>query len=209
MRGPAVGVFIGLSCLVGCNSPGGTAAGVAAGVTLVGGQSPTQTIEQVFYVGVFDPLEQLPPAVYRLRVRGQASALSSTRFASGWVPAAIVDGLGSRLEIDGQGTATVEGEKSAVTGIAGRGLMMFGPEGFRAAPRDHRLAIVMGSNPEEFFRAVSQALGTVTEVQQERLESTASQKILEELYRLLEEREALEDVERRLDANAKAVEEGS
>ena len=38
-------------------------------------------------------MEQVPPSVYRVRVKGQASFLSATKFASGWVPADLVDSL--------------------------------------------------------------------------------------------------------------------
>ena len=59
--------------------------------------SPSNEIEQVYYIGIFDPQEQLPPQVYRIRVRGQASAFSRTRFASGWVRAEIADSLSDYL----------------------------------------------------------------------------------------------------------------
>lgn len=57
----------------GCEAAAGWAVGAAA-VTVVGAQTPSQSIEQTYYVGVFDPKEQIPPALYRLTVRGQASA---------------------------------------------------------------------------------------------------------------------------------------
>jgi len=190
-----------------CNTPGGVIAGVAGTATIIGSQTPTQSIEQTYYVGLFDPDEQLPPAVYRITVRGQASAISSMRFASGWVPAAVVDGLGSRLDFDDQGRVRADGDepdgkdaKPASVPVPGRGLMMFGPEGFREAPRNHRLAIVMGSSPQAFFDAVDLSLRTVVQVQQEQLESAESQKILGELYRLQQESEALDGLQRRVDA---------
>src|SRR6185436_10478783 len=46
----------------------------------------------------------------------------------------------------------------------GRRLMMFGPEGFREAPADHRLVIVMGANPKAFFEAIDTALGDLSQV---------------------------------------------
>ena len=44
---------------------------------------------------------------------------------------------------------------------SGRRLMQFGPEGFRSAPKGHRLVILMGSSPEKVEQAFSTALGTV------------------------------------------------
>jgi hypothetical protein len=143
------------------------AAGAVAGV-LVGGHLPSSSIRQVYYLGVFDPREQLPPTIYRVRVQGQASALALTKFASGWVRAELVDSLSGQVTLPGDkvpvGDPTqVEIDKGA---LGGRRLVMFGPEGFREAPRNHRLVIVMGANPEAFFSAVDQALGVVAQVTQ-------------------------------------------
>ena len=41
--------------------------------------------------------------------------------------------------------------------------MLFGPEGFREAPKDHRLVIVMGSSPDAFFNAMDNSLGAVND----------------------------------------------
>ena len=49
---------------------------------------------------------------------------------------------------------------------------MFGPEGFREAPKDHRLVIVMGASPEAFFGAIDRALGIVADVRQGSRQST-------------------------------------
>ena len=46
----------------------------------------------------------------------------------------------------------------------GRKLVLFGPEGFRPVPKNHRLVIVMGSNPEEFFKAIDESLGMISKV---------------------------------------------
>ena len=43
----------------------------------------------------------------------------------------------------------------------GRRLMQFGPEGFRSAPKDHRLVILMGASPETVEQAFASALGSV------------------------------------------------
>lgn len=178
----------------GCNTPW-PYIGAAAGAAIVGGQAPTNEIHQVYYLGVFDPQEQLPPTVYRITVHGQGSFISRTKFASGWVPASVVDTLNEKIGIDDDGTLKVEAaDASGVAGIkTGRALMMFGPEGFREAPRDHRLVIVMGSNPSAFFKAVGETLGAVGEGRQERAQEKARVVILEELIRMRDQRDALRD----------------
>ncbi|MDF1801175.1 MAG: hypothetical protein P1V81_18565 [Planctomycetota bacterium] len=131
-------------------------------------------LEQTYYLGVFDPQEQLPPTLYRVRVRGQGSALSNVKYRSGWVPAVLVDSLQSQLKIDWESGAVdvdqegdIEGltakDAASVDGLfaSDRRLMLFGPEGFRQAPTSHRLAIVMGGNPEALFEAVNETLGAI------------------------------------------------
>ncbi|MBL0729404.1 hypothetical protein [Piscinibacter sp. HJYY11] len=140
---------------------------VAGAVGLVAASmTPNADLEQTYYLGSFDPQGQVPPAVYRIRVRGQSSLLSNVRFASSWVPAEVVDALTGAIEINPKdGRLDVKNDGGGVTGIAnGRGLVMFGPEGFREAPRNHRLVIVMGSSPETVDQAFSSALGTVAKV---------------------------------------------
>ena len=149
----------------GCATPAQTA-GLAAGVTALGGQAPTHELQQTYYLGIFDPQEQLPPAFYRVTVHGQSSVLSFMRFASGWVPADAVDSLASRVEMDLEtGKITLHREtddKLAAALSAGRRQILFGPEGFRESPRDHRLVIVMGSSAEKYFDQLS---GTLREAQ--------------------------------------------
>jgi hypothetical protein len=148
-----------------CNSTPQTIALSAAIATLVGGIIPGHEIEQVYYLGSFDPQEQVPPALYRVRVRGQASIISWMRFGSGWVPADMIDSLGSNVEInkaDGRITMTKASSDQLSNITIGRRLMQFGPEGFREVPKQHRLVIVMGSSPEKFFQAIDEALGAVT-----------------------------------------------
>lgn len=132
-----------------------------------GSVTPGSDIEQTYYLGSFDPRSQLPPSIYRIRVRGQASALTATRFASSWVPAEVVDSLtGSISNNGGRGDATITTDpnnKASLAG-AGRGLVMFGPEGFREAPRGHRLVVLMGANPDAVEQAFASALGTVASV---------------------------------------------
>ena len=141
--------------------------GIVAGSTLLGGQAPTHEIEQIYYLGVFDPQDQLPPSIYRVRVRGQSSFLSSTQFASGWVPASSLDSLGVGISFD-EGRVKIEKtEDDDDLFKTGRRLMMFGPEGFREAPANHRLVIVMGASPEAFFSAIDESLGVIAQVTQE------------------------------------------
>ncbi|MCW5798416.1 MAG: hypothetical protein KIT40_07950 [Nitrospira sp.] len=150
----------------GCNSlPQNIALGAAI-TTAVGAVIPGHDIEQVYYLGSFDPHEQVPPALYRVRVRGQASIISWMRFGSGWVPAELIDSLGSSVEInkaDGKIQFTHEDSKSLAKLAIGRRLMQFGPEGFREVPKEHRLVIVMGSDPENFFAAMDEALDAVSQ----------------------------------------------
>jgi len=160
-------VLIASLCVVltifvsGCAHPAQTAA-LVAGVTAFGGQAPTHELQQTYYLGIFDPQEQLPPAFYRVVVHGQSSLLSLMRFASGWVPADTVDSLGSRVEMDIEtGKITVQKEKDdklAAALNAGRRQVLFGPEGFRESPRNHRLVIVMGSSAEKYFDQISGTL---------------------------------------------------
>ena len=106
-------------------------------VCMVGGclsRAPTSEIQQVYYLGVFDPLEQVPPTVYRVTVHGQASAISAMRFASGWVPAHLIDSLQSRVTQDmDSGDVGVSGGENLSRIKTGRRLIQFGPEGFREA----------------------------------------------------------------------------
>jgi len=155
-------------------------ASTVATSSLLGGGSgmlamtPSANIGQTYYLGVFDPREQLPPTIYRIHVQGQASSMSSTQFAAGWVQADLVDSLSGRVSLAKNGDVNLsrgaenssakfnEEDKSALN----RRLVMFGPEGFREAPRNHRLVIAMGSSPSTFFTAVDQALGVVAQVTQ-------------------------------------------
>jgi hypothetical protein len=153
-------------CLTtGCNAlPQNIALGTVV-ATGFGAVVPGHEIEQIYYLGSFDPQEQVPPALYRVRVRGQASIISWMRFGSGWVPAELIDSLGSSVEInkaDGKIVMTKAGNDQISKLTIGRRLMQFGPEGFREVPKEHRLVILMGSSPEKFFQAIDEALGAVT-----------------------------------------------
>src|SRR6266540_2996599 len=145
-------LLVSASLLVnGCATPYQTAGLTVGLATATGSRAPAHELEQIYYVGVFDPEEQLPPTVYRLTVRGQVSLLSSTKFASGWVPAGVIDSLNGRIGLDAYGSGDVEFTQTNkhynVNLKTGRRLMMFGPEGFREAPRNHRLVLVMGAKP--------------------------------------------------------------
>jgi hypothetical protein len=161
--GLALPSFLALG-LSGCGSLEVAQRNQVRGVVAVAAmaRSPSTEIEQTYYLGVFDPQEQLPPLLYRVRVRGQASFLSNTQFASGWVPSGAIDSLkGMAQDASGQYTFQKSGDYEKALDEAGKRLFMFGPEGFRQAPQNHRLAIVMGSSPEAFFQGIDNALGTI------------------------------------------------
>jgi hypothetical protein len=85
--GSALGALLAAPLIVsGCSLDPATRNSLAGVGVAVAGVTPSTNLEQVYYLGVFDPQEQIPPTLYRVRVRGQASALNFTRYASGWVP---------------------------------------------------------------------------------------------------------------------------
>ncbi len=182
-----------------------TSATIAAGIggTAFLAHSPNNEIEQIYYLGVFDPQEQVPPTVYRVRVHGQASAISFTRFSSGWVPAEVIDSLGTsiRFEKAGGELKIEDTEKMNNALPTGRKLVLFGPEGFRPAPKDHRLVIVMGSNPEGFFRAIDESLGMVSEVKVQQHNLKLQQDVFEALLQISNERQRLEELVKDIDAD--------
>lgn len=175
-----------------------------AGVGILA-KTPTSSLEQVYYLGVFDPQDQLPPTMYRVRVRGQASALNFTRYASGWVRAELIDSLSTVVKFDskdsGSGISVTPAGSDTQALLTGRRLIMFGPEGFREAPKDHRLVVVMGSSPEKFFGAIDEALGTVAAATQGHGGVDLERGLFREVLRLRTERERLEDIRTELKAN--------
>jgi hypothetical protein len=183
------------SLATGCNSvPQNIALGAVIG-TGVGAIIPAHDIEQIYYLGSFDPQEQVPPALYRVRVRGQASIISWMRFGSGWVPAELIDSLGSSVEInktDGKivMTKAEAGQLSKLT--IGRRLMQFGPEGFREVPKNHRLVILMGADPEAFFNAMDKALGSVNQAQLDQDSRALNSLLFEALTKVRAEQQLLE-----------------
>lgn len=167
---------------------------IGAGATVTGSLSPSSDIEQTYYLGSFDPRSQLPPAIYRIRVRGQSSFLNQTRFASSWVPAEVVDSLTGSLSIDNRnGKVSAERDAATTSSLegAGRGLVMFGPEGFREAPRGHRLVVIMGADPELVEQAFSSALGSVAQVKFGRSGAALNSGLFATILKLDQEREQL------------------
>ncbi len=130
------------------------------GVTLLGSTIASNRLEQIYYLGTFDPDNRVPPTFFRLRVRGQASLLSQMKFGSGWVPAAVVDNLSEDASTIGK--PALPGATSPLKRPYGAHLQQYGPEGFRTVPDDSRLAIVMGSSPEAFFSLVDQFTASMT-----------------------------------------------
>jgi hypothetical protein len=191
----AVAASFSLSC-----TTTGAIVGTTVGATVVGGFSPTQEIEQIYYLGVFDPREQVPEAVYRVTVKGQASFISLMKFGSGWVPAGVIDSLGGQVYMAPQAGAagpsiTAADPATRAELKVGRRLVLFGPEGFREAPAGHRLVIVMGSSPEEFFRAIDTALGEIAQVQVERDNSGIQKEIFQALLEVKTDQQSLKDIE--------------
>jgi len=185
----------------GCATPAQTT-GLGLGIaTGVGAYSPDREIEQVYYLGVFDPREQVDPTIYRIRIHGQASFLSAVKFASGWVPAALIDSLTGRLLLDANGQGDVQllhpDATNRVALPAGRQFWVFGPEGFRETPKDYRLVIVMGGSPDKFFREIDHALGDVSGAQAQAQSGTSAllNRVIEELLKVETERVRLQEVE--------------
>jgi len=146
----------------GCSAPAIVAGSVFGTIaTSSASQSPSDQMKQTYYLGVFDPLNQIEPVLYRVRIRGQASILSTTRFASGWVPADVVDTLKpAELGDDFEVLRFVSADPT-FDSTEGRRLRIVGPEGVRQIPRDHRLVIVSGSDSSAFFEAAESAFSQV------------------------------------------------
>lgn len=190
-----VGACLLSLALLGCDTESVVYGTIAS--TLVGARSPTNEVEQIYYLGVFDEQEQLPSQVYRVRLRGQASAISFTKFASGWLPAEVVDTLGTSVGFNkGSNTVSVTRDPSiANEGVpTGRKLILFGPEGFRKAPKGHRLVVVMGSSPETYFEAINQSLGSIAAVTQRQAPAVSDRELFQALVRLKAERDRLNAV---------------
>jgi len=196
--------FLTVVFVTGCNSTPQTIALGVGVTTAVGGLSPNNEIEQVYYLGVFDPQDQMQPAVYRVRVRGQASFISFTRFASGWVRADLIDSLGTNVAIDKE-SGNIQISKAndipLATLATGRRLMVFGPEGFREAPKDHRLVIVMGTSPEDFFNAIDSSLGVISQAKEKQRNDALEQPLFKALLATKGERERLQDLRKDIEVD--------
>ncbi|WP_299623797.1 hypothetical protein [Pelagibius sp.] len=207
-RAVLIPAVLSLAGLTACDSTTDTialTAGIAVGTTVVGANIPGQEIEQIYYLGVFDPQEQVPPTIYRVRVHGQASVYSSVKFASGWVPAQVIDSLSSHVgfAVNDPSKPGVQIEPGKPNDIAkltpGRRLIQFGPEGFRESPKDHRLVIVMGGSPEAFFQAIDEALGSVGGAIQARQDADLKGELFKALVLLRAQRDRLDDLSREVD----------
>ncbi len=180
----------------GCDTLEGKLALGTGALTALGGRTPSHEIQQTYYLGVFDPQGQVEPSVYRVRLHGQSSFLNRVQFASGWLPSIAVDSIGTRINFDEKtgvskvtrndykktnGTDKAPDEAEFETG---RRLIMFGPEGFREAPANHRLVVAMGSDPEAYFQIANEALEAVASVTQTPLDDEGSGEFKNTLLRL-------------------------
>jgi len=198
--------LLGVSLLAtGCGSTVGDVTLGAVGATLVTGQAPTAEVQQTYYLGVTDPRGQVPPTIYRLRVHGQSSFINNTRFASGWVPAQVIDTLGTRISSDDNGQVTIDRDSADNRArlAGGRSFYDFGPEGTRPYPKDYRLVVVMGANPEAFFNAVDRTLGDVARIANGRVHAEAAQAMLEAANQLAAQEDRLQELQLML-ANARS-----
>ncbi|ACL01745.1 hypothetical protein Dalk_0035 [Desulfatibacillum aliphaticivorans] len=196
----------GLAFGGGCATPEQTALLGFGGGVLYGAQAPSSEIQQTYYLGVFDPQDQVPPEVYRVRVRGQASFLSNMKFASGWVRAELIDSLGADISRNwdtGQMTLTKEQELMASL-QTGKRHVLFGPEGCREAPKDHRLVLVMGASPDKFFESLDKALGEVSQAQKNAADEGLNRKLFEALAETSGQSRQLIEYAKDLEAEAKS-----
>ena len=200
-------------CIVipGCATKLQTAA-LVGGATYFGARTPGHEIEQIFYLGSYDPRNQLPPTIYRVRVHGQASVISNVNFASGWVPAEMVDSLGTSARFNDN--STVKFEKSSYAASysdlkaleAGRRLTQFGPEGFREVPKDHRLIILMGANPDAFFQAIDTTLGQISKATVSQKNSELLKQLFAELQKVEERQKSISSLENKVDVDISKLE---
>lgn len=214
-------LFVAIVPTSGCSTEGAVVGGVV-GATVLGARAPGHDLEQIYYLGVFDPLDQLPPTIYRVTVRGQSSVLNSTNFASGWLPAPFVDALDTSIKWDenagvarvlpsdanvtpkptapgskGEGRDPAQGDAQGFP--VGRRLVLFGPEGFREAPKNHRLVIVMASDPSAYFDQVARAMGDRAAAVQAGSTTNQRADIAEFLLSLSRERDSIRALEAQSD----------
>jgi len=187
-----------ISFAIGCSTER-VIVGGAVGEAGALGSTPGHQLEQVYYLGVLDPQEQTPPTVYRITVKGQASSFSLMKFGSGWVHANLVDSLNTRMSFDNKSRGSlVQFEKESKEEMAaiktGRRMVMFGPEGFREAPADHRLVIVMRASPEEYFQAMDSVLGEISQAQNELSQSEVKDVLIQTFFDIKSEQEKLKEI---------------
>ena len=190
----AAWIFVAAGCSTGRENNALLLGGIAAGL----GVTPSNDLDQIYYIGVFDPTEQVPEMIYRVRVRGQASALSFMRFASGWVHADLIDSLSSKAVGVPQnlpGVPDCAADAAKCGGLpTGRSLVMFGPDGFREAPANHRLVIVMGSQADVFFSQMDKALGEYSSITAERDNLPLQRDFMAALLALKDDRQKVRDL---------------
>lgn len=190
-----------MGCSWSTDEIAGTVVGGVVTTTAIGARTPAQDLEQVYYLGAFDPREQIPPTIYRITVRGQASVLSSTKFATGWVPASFIDSLNSHIGLDVNDANSpnpnfTPGSADYSAGpFRGRKLVLFGPEGFREAPKDQRLVIVMGASPDAYFEAIDNVLGEYSSMQVEKVKGPMKNKLLNTLIELDAQEDQIKELE--------------
>ncbi len=79
--------------------------------------------------------------------------------------------------------------------------MLFGPHGFREAPENHRLVLVMGSSPEEYFRALDTAIGEIPQILAERKRSNLNNLLFDALSKTRDEHRQLNELAKDVDAD--------
>ena len=86
----------------------------------------------------------------------------------------------------------------------GRRLMLFGPEGFREAPANHRLVIVMGSNADSYFESIEKVLGAVAAAKREQALTPEERQgdVIKRLLELSEEQGRIQRLKADFDAAA-------
>jgi len=186
----------------GCSTPAGNVALGVGLATATGSYAPANEIEQIYYLGVFDPQEQIPPTIYRVTVHGQASFISRMKFGSGWVPARLIDSLSSSVNLDPNTPGPdalkfTSGDSNYMSDLkVGRRLMEFGPEGFREAPKDQRLVIVMGASPKAFFDAIDTTLGQFSQARAGQSDAATSKKVFQALTDVRAQKDRVADFAR-------------
>ena len=117
--------------------------------------SCSTSVETQHYIGVFDPQQQAIQELYRVRINGTAPVYSDVKYASGWVPAEYADLLTRRIRHDQSGSIEITGSGNVSPVRATRQFFEVGPLGIASEPENDRFVIVMGSNPDYFFKKIA------------------------------------------------------